>query len=374
MNNISNILCDLIRIQTDDKTKSNKLFVDYICKILSEHNIMFERILNHSGIQESIIAGMNVPALENINTGLVLSGHMDTVAANPADWACNPFQGQLINNEIYGRGTVDMKYFIAVVLSLLPELKSADFPIFLAFSCDEETDVTGVQTLTTFLQERHIHPQYALIGEPTHFDLCVSNRGYIGYQTVVKGISAHSGSPELGVNAAYIAAQIVSKIEELNNRYTPRGTTLNVGVLHGGEGRNSIPSRLSIDWEIRYVRETDKNEILSEIQTLKTHLLEHYTGADISSLTTEYLPPFERRDNGVLIDTVQHILGTNTFDLPYATEAGFFQSIGIETLICGAGNEQLAHCANERIHVNDLTRYQQFLIDFIHEIKPKLNL
>lgn len=372
MNKVQEILSDLISIRTDDKMKPNTQFVEYICRILSEHNVLYKRISNPNEIQENIIAGIGVQELKNINTGLVLSAHMDTVPANPKDWDANPFQARLINNNIYGRGTVDMKYFIAVLLSMIEELKKAGIPIFLLFSCDEETDVNGIQTLMSFLEMRNIKPKYALVGEPTHFNLCISNRGYAGFTTIVKGISAHSGNPELGVNAVYIASKIIAYIEELNKQYTDAGTTLNVGVIQGGEGRNLVPSEVLIDWEIRYDSDNIKSELLDKIKALQKSLITDYKNAHIYLKEKENLPPFEKQSDSRLVQIVQGILKTQSFSLPYATEAGFFQKNDIETLICGAGDERLAHSSSECIHVDDLTKYRNFLIDFVHKIRQDL--
>lgn len=372
MNKIQEILSDLIAIRTDDKTKPNTEFVEYICRILSEHNVLYKRISNPNDIQENIIAGIGVQELKNIHTGLVLSAHMDTVPANPKDWDANPFQTRLINNNLYGRGTVDMKYFIAVVLSMVDELKKAGIPIFLLFSCDEETDVNGIQTLISFLEMRNIKPKYALVGEPTHFNLCISNRGYAGFTTIIKGISAHSGNPDLGVNAIYIASKIASYIEELNKQYAKDRTTLNVGVIQGGEGRNLVPSEVSIDWEIRYDSDAIKSELLNKIKTLQKSLIGDYNDSHIYLKEKENLPPFEKHPDSRLVQIVQNILKTEVFSLPYATEAGFFQKNDIETLVCGAGDEQLAHSSSERIHTDDLIKYRNFLIDFIHKIRQDL--
>ena len=372
MNKISEILSDLIAIRTDDKTKPNTEFVEYVCRILSEHHVLYKRRSNPNDIQENIVAGIGVQELKNINTGLVLSAHMDTVPANSKDWDGNPFQARLINNNIYGRGSVDMKYFIAVILSMIDELKKSGIPIFLLFSCDEETDVNGIQTLMSFLEIRNIKPKYALVGEPTRFNLCIANKGYAGYTTIIKGVSAHSGNPELGVNAAYIASKIVTLVEELNAQYVSTGTTLNVGVIQGGEGRNLVPSEVFVDWEIRYNSNNIKQELLDKIKALQKQLSNEYKNSHIYLKEKEYLPPFEKKTDSRLVQIAQNILKTEAFSLPYATEAGFFQKNEIETLICGAGDERLAHSSSERIHTDDLIKYRNFMIDFVHKIRQDL--
>lgn len=356
------ILVDLIGLKTDGSTEDNKIFVDYVCEILQKNNVRFKRLPNPDGQKENIIAGLNIDGFKNIDSGIVFSGHMDTVGANVRDWDTNPYAAVKINNSIYGRGTVDMKYFIAVVLSAIPELKKVNMPVFFLFTCDEETEVHGIEVLTNFLQMRNIHPDYALIGEPTDCKLCVANKGYLGFRTVIKGVAAHSSRPDLGVNAAYAAAKFVAKIEELSQEYITKGTTLNVGVISGGEGRNSIPSEMTLDWEIRYFEQAHKNEILQKISQFEKELTEVYKNSFIRTKTQESLPVFERRDNSKIVETAKKILESEISTMPHATEAGFLQKLGIDTLICGAGDEKLAHSSSEHIHIPDMEKYEEFLI------------
>ena len=368
MTQIEEILGNLISIKTDNKFLSNKNCVDYICSFLQQHNILHKRLLSADGIKENIIAGINIQSFKNINSGIALSGHMDTVGVNIKDWDTNPFQSTNINGAIYGRGTVDMKYFIAIILSMLSELKKTNIPIFLLFSCDEETDVSGIRTITKFMEMRNIHPKFALVGEPTNFAICTSSKGYVGYTTTIKGLSAHSSCPELGVNAAYIAAKVIDKIEELSGLYSSKGTTLNVGLVGGGEGRNLIPSEVAIDWEIRYSQDSHKEEILREINKLHKELSAIYKDSYFCIENKEYLPSFEQNSDSQLVKIGQNILKTSLTSLPHATEAGFLKDIGIETIICGAGDERLAHTSSEHILLSDLVKYKEFLLRMIQEI------
>lgn len=362
------ILMDIIGLRTDDKVENNKLFVDYVVDILQRNNVRYKRLPNKDGKNENIIAGINIEGFKNINSGIAFSGHMDTVGANVKDWDTNPFVASKINNAIYGRGTVDMKYFIAVILGAIPELKKIGMPIFFLLTCDEETEVQGIEVISNFLQMRNIHPQYALIGEPTNNNLCVANKGYLGFRTVIKGIAAHSSTPDIGVNAAYIAAKFVSKIEELSQQYISKGTTLNVGVVIGGEGRNSIPSEINVDWEIRYFEQKHQTEILEQVALWEKELSLHYKNSFIRTETKESLPVFERKDNSEIVQTAQKILKSNITTMPHATEAGFLQRIGIDTLICGAGDEKLAHSSCEHIDITDMQRYESFIIRLAQEL------
>ena len=369
---IEKILSDLIAVKTDCKYDENKVCVDYICSILQDNEVLFKRIKNSDDNKESIIAGINVQSFKNIDSGLILSGHMDTVGANHKDWDTNPFQATDINGAIYGRGTVDMKYFIATVLSLIPEFKKLKFPIFLLFSCDEESSVKGICNLIQFLDMENIHPKFALVGEPTHFNVGVVSKGYAGYSTSIKGISAHSSCPDLGVNASYIAAKFVSKIEELSNIYKSQGTSLNVGSISGGICRNMIPEETTIDWEIRYNQELIKTEILQKVNDFCNKLVQEYKNSNIVTETKESLMSFEQDETSSIVGIAQNILKTSVLKLPHSTEAGFIKNIGVDTIICGAGNENLAHTSSEHILRSDLIKYRDFLLSFATSIQKKL--
>ena len=369
MYNPKYILADLIAFKTDATVLSNKDMIDYICRFFDNRNILYKRILNDESHLENLVAGINVNDWHHINTGLVLSGHMDTVSANLKKWQTNPYQAVYRDNCLYGRGTVDMKYFIAVVLSILDELKHLQMPVFLVFTCDEETAAYGIQHILSFFKENNIQPQYALVGEPTHFELGYTHRGYLGYTTNIKGISAHASMPRLGVNAIYIASQISSYIESLNHIYEPQGTTLNVGTIQGGVGRNSIPNEAFIEWEIRSFEKKHQEHILEEINQFHQNLLSTYKGAEIVLKKDEVFPLYQLSQNSTIFKLGKDILKTNGLNLPYTTEAGFLQEYGIETLICGAGDEKLAHTSCEYIQIEDLYKYRNFLISFIQKLE-----
>ncbi|MCM1323564.1 MAG: M20/M25/M40 family metallo-hydrolase [Acetobacter sp.] len=365
MKTAKEFLADLIAIKTDGLLNGVQQCVDYICDVLQQNDVLFERVPHIGNSKESVVAVVNAPQMRDVSGGLVLSGHIDVVSANEEEWKTPPFELTAEEGKLFGRGTVDMKYFAAVLLAALSELKKAENPVFLVFTSDEETDVCGARAVTSFFKERNIHPEYALIGEPTNFKICVANKGYAGYKTVVKGIAAHSSAPELGVNAVYVAAKMISEIERLNAVYMPLGTTLNVGVVNGGKERNSIADEAVIDWEIRYVAEEHKASILQELDVFSQRLVEEYLGADIKLLAQETLPAFVEKKDGRLTGVAMALLQTEQLTLKYATEAGFFQQAGIETIICGAGDEGLAHTSAEYILEEDLERYDCFLRDFV---------
>lgn len=364
-------LAELTAIRTDGAVSGVAQCVDYICEVLEQNDICFERIKHVQNGKESIVAALNVLQMRDVFGGLVLSGHIDTVSANEEEWKFPPFELTEDGGKLYGRGTVDMKYFTAVLLSELAFFKSVGFPVFLVFTTDEETDVCGVREVIAFFEKRRLLPQYALIGEPTDFKVCVAHKGYVGYRMKIKGIAAHSSFPELGVNAIYVAAKVIAEIERLNAVYMPLGTTLNVGVAGGGKERNSIADEAWIDWEIRYVAEEHKIAIWEALDVFCRRLAAEYSGVEIRHCVQEMLPVFVEQTNGKLTEMVSDLLQTEKLALKYATEAGFFQQAGIETIICGAGDEGLAHTSGEYILEKDLEKYCRFLEAFVGALQKK---
>ena len=368
MDDVQNILSDLIKFRTDTK-EGKKKAVDYICRLLDEHQVLYQRVFGQDTEVMGIIAGINVCELKNIDKGLILSGHIDVVKAQSDNWQTDPFVLADINGCLYGRGTVDMKSFVAVVLSLIEDFKAVDYPIFLIFSTDEETDVRSIQQLISFMDEKSIHPEYALIGEPTNIKVCVAHNGYLGFTTCVAGKEGHSSRPDLGTNAIYAATKIISKIEEINARYQPLGTTLNVGVIQGGTNRNSIAGKCFFDWDIRYISDKHRQDIICEVEKVYEELEKQYVFLAITYEITEELPSFEKTLNNQFFENVSQILTANEIILPFATEAGFFQKYGVKTLVCGVGDENLSHTANECIKISDLVKYRAFLKRLICQLK-----
>lgn len=364
MKNVEDILCDLINIRTDNVNNSNKEIVEYICQILKNEHVLYYRLRAKDGIKENLVAVIGASRLKNIR-GLVLSGHMDTVPANEKEWETSPFRATIADGKIYGRGAVDMKFFIACVLSIIPQIKNTELPVILSFSCDEETHVHGIKEICAFFKENNIFPQFALVGEPTDFNLRVGHKGYYGFTTNIKGKSAHSSHPERGINAIFAASHIISEIEKLSRFFSNQDTTLNVGFINGGEQRNSIPSEVSFDWEIRSFNEKPMQTIISKIKKYHEEIQKKYPGLQINVIAKEIMPVFEQRKPGKLHRLASNILKTQDVTSFSATEAGFLQKEGIETLICGVTCSETAHTAYEHIKIADLEKYKNFLKELI---------
>ena len=367
MKDVEEILGDLIALRSDGQEKQKSGCADYICQMLQSQDVLCEKIFVPESGTTSVVAGINVTELKNIDRGLVLSGHMDTVGINEAEWKTNPFEMKNIDGRFYGRGTVDMKYFIAVVLSLLGELKKVSYPVLLLFSGDEEREMAGIRKIIEFMSVNNIHPKAALVGEPTNFAVCTAHNGYYGFRTRVIGKSGHSSRPDLGCNAIYVAAKIISKIEALNAVYSLKGTTISVGIIQGGKERNSIAGEAYFDWDIRCAKEEHYLEILRELELFKNELYQQYKQFMVEVEQEEEVLAFEGDKNGEMACNLSSLFATNIISLGFATEAGFLQKYGVETVIYGAGEMAQMHADDESIKVVDLAKYKAGLAKFVEE-------
>lgn len=361
MNDILGILDNLISVQSDTHDKIKNIS-DYICDILDKQNVVYKRIKHTENQAESIIAAINANDLRDINSGILLSGHMDTV---PGD--TEQFLPTHTDGKIYGRGAVDMKYFIAVVLALIPEFKKQNFPIVLTLTGDEETDVTGIKHICEFMQVNNIHPQMAIVGEPTNMDTVVAHNGYCGYSTTVFGAPAHASQVDSGINAIYFATEIISYLRMLAEQYQKRGTTINVGRICGGTQRNTVAGTTTFDWEIRYASDADNENIIRSVTEFQNKLMQQTPGLGIQNNIAEEIYALKKENNS----KITKVINTTNKTSPIATEAGFLQKHGIDTVVFGAGNIQHAHTTNEYIEEKQISDYADALIKTINSFDKR---
>lgn len=360
MNNSIKILSDLVALQsyTHDGIKN---IADYICNVLERHNIIFQRIPHTKNKAESIIAGINIDKLRDVNSGLILSGHMDTVVATPDTWDTPPFSATISNNKIFGRGVADMKYFIAVVLGMLNELKKQNFPILLIFTGDEESDVHGIQHICDFMTQNNIKPQMAIVGEPTNSEIIIEHNGYSGYTTTILGRAAHSSNLTNGINAIYIACELISYLQKLADDYLKLGTTINVGQINGGQRRNIVADKTTFEWDVRFATPEHHNQIVESVLDFQKKQEQKYKSATIKTDIAEKICALTPCTNSKIANTIATITNTKKVASKIATEAGFFADSGIDTVVFGTANIGQAHAANEHIDIESITEYEQLL-------------
>ncbi|HDZ81019.1 MAG TPA: acetylornithine deacetylase [Roseobacter sp.] len=304
--------------------------------------------------------------------GILLSGHSDVVPVTDQDWASDPFEMRQADGRLYGRGACDMKGFIAACIVMAERYAAMPLkrPVHFAFTYDEETGCLGAQALIPELNRLGIKPDIAIIGEPTEMRVIEGHKGCCEYTTRFEGLEGHGSSPDLGVNAAEYAVRYVSRLMELRgdlcartpngSRFDPPYTTINIGRVHGGHAHNVIVGKAEVDWEFRPVQDSDMRFVKSTMEAFVTdELLPQmravYPQADITMETVGEVPGLEPMTENAARDLMATLLGANSAGVvPFGTEAGLFQQMGMDVILCGPGSIAQAHKPDEFVSLDQL--------------------
>ena len=317
--------------------------------------------------------------------GLVLSGHTDVVPVDGQDWRTDPFRAVIADERVYGRGSADMKGFIAVVLAALPGMlaRKSDRPIHIALSYDEELGCLGAPRLIDDFRAAGIQPARCVVGEPTSMRLVNGHKGGIVHRCRVQGRAAHSALAPQGVNAISYAALLVAQLREiaqrLENTETPDAgydvphTTLNVGTISGGIASNIVAASCEFRFDIRYLPYTSPQSIVDELQKAAGELLvEMRAIAPEAAITFERVGgilPLATDAKAPIVGEVSRLLGgaQAPTKVGFGTEAGLFDAAGISTVICGPGSIAQAHKPNEFVTLEQLALCERFVQALVEE-------
>jgi acetylornithine deacetylase len=311
--------------------------------------------------------------------GIMLSGHSDVVPVDGQDWDGEPFRVKERDGRLYGRGTADMKSFIAIMLALVPEFqaaKSATTPIHLALTYDEEVGCLGVRPLIARLAGRPVKPRLCIIGEPTLMQPVTAHKGKRSVRCLVRGHESHSALSHAGVNAIEAAAEIIARIRRLAREkrdagpydpgFTPPYTTIHTGTVAGGTALNIVPRECRFDFEIRYLPQDDPDVLLGELRRVAATLLPdmHRVSAATGFEFDEYnaIPALSASDDSEVVRLAQALTGANSVGkVSFGTEGGLYQEAGIPTVICGPGSIEQAHRPNEFIALDQIRQCEASL-------------
>ena len=370
------ILADLVAFPSVS-LQPNGDIVRYIEEVIQRNGLRCLRNAHEDGLRFNLLGSAGPPG----PGGILLSGHMDVVAASPDGWTGDPFRLRRDGGRLYGRGAVDMKGFIAIVLASLPAIMArADnlsMPFHLALTFDEETGFFGAAQIPDFFAELDLHPDIAIIGEPTGMQPFVGHKGCMELTSIITGTSGHAAKPAGKVNAVYFAAQLVDAIrhhaEALANAplpgspFDPPHSSMSVGVMRGGEARNIIPDTCRIDWEIRAHPGDDPHRHLAHINAIiNEQLVPQMQAIDPQAgIETRMLcdaPPLEARPDGVAANLVARLWTNQTPQMvSFGTDGPFFQQAGMDTVIFGPGSMAQMHQPDEFITEAALVEGLQFI-------------
>jgi acetylornithine deacetylase len=375
------MLDDLIAFPTVTD-QSNLEMVAYLAERLEDAGAKIDLFYNDIGDKANLFATLG----PDVDGGFVLSGHCDVVPVVDQVWASDPFDMVERDEKLFGRGTCDMKGFVAAATVMAPYFatKVKDRPVHFSFTYDEETGCFGAQDLVGSLTEKGVRPTMALVGEPTMMQVIDGHKGCYEYTTHFKGLAGHGSAPDLGVNAVEFGTRYISKIlelkEELKTRapkdsgFVPPWTTFNTGYLKGGSAHNVIPDHASVAWDMRPVQASDAHFVKTELEKYsQTVLLPQmqavYPEAEIVTEILSEVDGFEPMAQNPARDLIMELTGANGTDLvAFGTEAGLFQQMGMSVVICGPGSIEQAHKANEFVAIDQL----QQCLDLLERLGERL--
>lgn len=347
---------------------SNLRMVTELAALLEDAGARVDLFENDQGTKANLFAtlGPDTPG------GLVLSGHTDVVPVTDQDWSSDPFQMRQSDGRLYGRGTCDMKGFIAAATVMAGEFAKKDLrrPVHFSFTYDEEVGCLGARALVPILEERGIAPAMAIIGEPTNMRVIEGHKGCCEYTVDFTGLEGHGSAPHRGVNAAEYAVRYVTELMALRgelmlraprgSRFDPPWTTINVGRISGGVAHNVIAGKAEVEWEMRPVQDADAAFVKSTMQRVIGHdLLPAMRAvcpkADIITEVVGEVAGLEVVDENAARDLIAGLLGANGADVvPFGTEAGLFQQMGMSVAVCGPGSIEQAHKPDEFVSLEQL--------------------
>ncbi len=343
--------------------------------------------LSGHGIESTLIRDRDEPKANLYATlgpkdrpGIMLSGHTDVVPVDGQDWHSEPFRVTEKDGRLYGRGTCDMKGFIAIALAHVPVFleRGLDTPIHLAFSYDEEVGCLGVRHLIDVINALPIRPRMAIIGEPTEMQVIVAHKGKTDINVHVHGFECHSALAPDGVNAVQYAAELISHIAEMARRVAVDGpfddefdvahSTLHTGLIRGGTALNIVPKDCRFEFELRNLPQQDPQPLLDEIYRFARDELEPRMKAVHPDAGFDFdqgvqYPGLDMRPDDEAVTLVKALAGQNDHaKVAFGTEAGLFQrDAQIPCVICGPGSIAQAHKPDEYLSLDQLAAGQAFM-------------
>ena len=361
--------------------KSNLDLIKFIENYLNDLNIKSELIYDETKNKANLFTTIG----PNLQGGIVLSGHTDVVPITKQNWTSDPFILTERDDKLFGRGSSDMKGFIAIVLSRVSAMveKKLKKPIHLAFSYDEEIGCVGVHSLLDLIKKKSINPEFCIVGEPTSMEMVIGHKGKHAYDVKVDGLSCHSGQAPNGVNAINYASKLINYIEEINKEKSIKGpfdndyeipySTLHTGLIKGGTILNIVPKLCQFEFEIRHLAEDDPLETIQRIKQYTEELLIKEMH-NISSTTNIEInekinyPGLNISESISPVKQVKELLGKSSHKkVVFGTEGGLFKrELNLPTIICGPGSIDQAHKPDEFISIQQIEKGGTFIDKLIN--------
>jgi acetylornithine deacetylase len=338
------VACDTV------SARSNLEIITYIEAYLAERGFSVTRIPAPSGDKAGLYAELG-PA----GTGILLAAHTDVVPVEGQNWTRDPFRLTNEGDRVFGRGTTDMKGYVASVLALADRAAKAGLkePLRIALSYDEEVGCVGIREMLPQLTPLVGKPRICFVGEPTEMQVAVGHKGKVALRATCHGQSGHSALAPNFVNALHLAADFIGELRGLQRDLARDGaqdpaydipyTTIHAGVLTGGTALNIVPDRAVLEFEFRHLAADAASDILTSIRQAAERVADSYrpifAEADIDVVQYNAYPGLDVAESDPVVPYVLGLAQTNSVTkVAFGTEAGYFHALGIPTVVCGPGS------------------------------------
>ena len=381
MSHSRELLQTLVAFDTTSR-ESNLHLIEFVRDYLAGFDVPCELVYNEQRSKANLFATLGPAGVP----GIVLSGHTDVVPVDGQPWTVPPFELTERDGKLYGRGTADMKGYIACVLALVPSLVQATLrvPVHIALSYDEEVGCLGVRSLLAELQQRPVKPMLCIIGEPTELKPVLGHKGKLAMRCDVHGQACHSAYAPLGVNAIEYAAELVGELGRMGHRlkapelhdarFDPPFSTVQTGVISGGKALNIVPADCRFDFEIRALPSFDPNDVAQELKAYaerqvlpRMRAVSEQSEIRFSELSA--YPGLATDAHSEAAELIAAFSGSREFGtVAFGTEGGLFDAAGIPTVICGPGSMDQGHKPDEFVSLQQLTACDAMLQRMLQSI------
>ncbi|WP_338549158.1 acetylornithine deacetylase [Roseovarius phycicola] len=379
------LLRDLIAFPTVS-VDPNRALIDYCAERLEAVGADVTIIEDETGLKANLYATVG----PRDRPGVMLSGHTDVVPIEGQNWTVPAFEMTEANGRAYGRGTTDMKGFVASALSAALHASNLELqtPLHLAFSYDEELGCLGVHSMIDMLRKAPFRPMFCIVGEPTDMGVATGHKGKTAFRVTCRGKEAHSALAPTGLNAIYLAMDMVSVLRRLQEEiketsardeaYDVPYTTVHVAKIEAGGALNIVPNHAEFRFEIRNLSEDDPQELLARIRAeagaIITPVKDDFPDASIEIEMTNSYPPLATGPDADVVRFVKSLTGGNsTLKVAFGTEGGLFhRELGIPTVICGPGSMAQGHKPDEYVALDQLEKCDAMLAALLERLREGL--
>lgn len=370
------ILSALVQFDTTSRHPNTSL-ISYVAQLLEKHGVSSTIIPNVDGSKANLyctIGPDNIP-------GVMLSGHTDVVPVEGQDWRRPAFELTQADDRLYGRGTADMKGFVACAITAAINASKSELttPLHLGFSYDEEIGCVGVRSLVDMLKNAPVKPAMCIVGEPTNMQVATKHKGKMSITARCIGREGHSALAPNALNAIHLACDLVGVIRDKQTQIQHRFditdiaptdvpySTIHVGRIIADQALNIVPNLCTVNFEIRHTSEDNPTEILNDIQQAAAHIVNRacikIPEAAIEFDVWNAYPGLDTPVDSDVVTFVKTLVGANsTTYVAFGTEGGLFsEKIGIPTVVCGPGSMNQGHKPDEYIEIDQLNGCEQML-------------